>query len=282
MFSKKTIVIAGAIILVTLNIIVFSFHLLLRSSILEAAPRVVLVMISPIQEIISSTLNFSDNLWKHYFDLISVARQNNELKKMLAVAIQQNNSCEELRISNERLRKLVELKDQIPFHLIAAEVIAKDPSPWYQTIVINKGKSSGVVDDCPVIVSEGIVGHVLTSSSEYAKVLLIIDQNSSVDALIQRSRVRGIVEGISNDHCKLNYVLSQADVEVDDKIISSGFDGIYPKGLPIGRVLKIIGNTSGLFKDIEIAPFVDFSKLEEVMVILNPSIQKSLDDSCGS
>ena len=231
MFSKKTIVIVGAVILIALNVIVFSFHLLLKSPLVNAAPRAALFFISPIQNIIHSTFNFSENLWTHYFNLISVAKQNDELRKKLEISVQQNSYCKELEISNERLRGYLGLKDQTPFHLIAAEVIAKDPSPWYQTVTINRGESSGVVEDCPVIISQGIVGHVLTSSPESAKVLLIIDRNSSVDALVQRTRARGIVEGLNNNICKFNYVLRQLDIEVGDTIVSSGYDGIYPKGL---------------------------------------------------
>lgn len=277
MFSKKTIVVASAIFVTALIIVAFSFNLILKSSFSQKASRIVFFIISPVQEFVSSTLNFSENIWKHYFDLVSVAKQNDILKRNLDNALSQNNMCKEIEISNQRLREYVGLKRKSPFKLIAAEVIAKDPSPWYQTIIINKGESDGVVEDCPVIISEGIVGHVLTASSDYAKVLLIIDQNSSVDGLIQRTRARGIVEGIGNNQCKFNYVLHQLDIQIGDTIISSGLDGIYPKGLPIGRVTKIYKKNSGLFKNIEIETFVDFSKIEEVMVILNPMDKKLLD-----
>jgi rod shape-determining protein MreC len=133
-----------------------------------------------------------------------------------------------------------------------------------------------------VILSDGVVGYVVAVSSEYAKVLLIIDRNSSMDALIQRSRERCMVEGMNQHTLKLNYVLRQTDVEVGDKVISSGFDGIYPKGLPIGRVSKIVHETPGLFKEIEIEPFVDFTKLEEVLIILTPLEQDFSFESCDS
>ncbi len=282
MFSKKTIVVVGAMLLITLNIIVFSFNLLLKSSLGDSVTRATFFFISPVQDVIHLSLNFADELWKHYFNLISVSKENDELRKKLSMLIQYNNTCKEIEVSNEKLREYVELKKQTPYKLTAAEVISKDPSPWYQTFMINKGKSSGVVKDCPVIISEGIVGCVVASSQEYAKVLLMIDRNSSIDAVVQRTRGRGIVEGMNNNQCKLNYVLRQLDVEVGDTIVSSGFDGIYPKGIPVGRVSKIIHKNSGLFKEIEMEPFVDFSKLEEVMVILNPMNQEFSFGSCGS
>lgn len=274
--------IVGAILLITLNIIVFSFHLILKSSLGDTAARITFFFISPVQEIIASSLNFADELWKDYFYLISISKENKELRKKIATLTLQNNSYKEIEISNLRLRELVDLKNQTPLKLIAAEVIAKDPSPWYQTLIINKGKSSGVIENCPVIISEGVVGYVVASSSKYAKVLLIIDQNSSIDAIIQRTRERGIVEGVTINRCKLNYIVRQLDVEVGDTIITSGFDGIYPKGIPIGCVSKIVLKDSGLFKEIEMTPFVDFTKLEEVMVILGPMDQEFAFGSCGS
>jgi rod shape-determining protein MreC len=282
MFSKKTILIAGTIGLIALNIVVFSFHLLLTSSFGDSATRTAFFFISPVQELIHSTLNFTGDVWRHYFNLISVSRQNDELKCEVEKLTQENQFCAELEIANSRLREYVDLKDQTPLKLIAAEVIAKDPSPWYQTLILNKGRSSGIDVNCPVILSAGVVGFVVAASPEYAKVLLIIDQNSSLDALIQRTRERCMVEGMNQHILKLNYVLRQMDVEVGDTVISSGFDGIYPKGLPIGRVSKIVHETSGLFKEIELEPFVDFSKIEEVMIILNPMEQDFSFEACGS
>jgi rod shape-determining protein MreC len=282
MFSKKTIVIAGTIGLIALNIVVFSFHLILKSSLGDSATQAAFFFVSPVQAGIHSALDFTEGIWRHYFNLISVSHENDELRNTVSQLTQQNQVCAELEIANERLREYAGLKSRIPLKLIAAEVIAKDPSPWYQTLIVNKGQSSGVVEDCPVILSAGVVGHVVAVSLEYAKVLMIIDPNSSIDALIQRTRERCIVEGMNQNTLKLNYVLRQTDVELGDIIISSGFDGIYPKGLPIGRVSKIVLETPGLFKEIEMEPFMDFSKLEEVMIILNPIDKDFSFETCGS
>jgi rod shape-determining protein MreC len=282
MFSKKTIVIAGTVGLIALNVVVFSFHVLIKSSFSDSATRVVFLFVSPVQAVIHSTIDFTRSIWRHYFNLISVSQENDELRLKVAHLTQRNQDFEELKIANERFREYVGLKEQIPLKLTAGEVIAKDPSPWYQTLIVNKGQSSGVVENSPVILSAGIVGHVVAVSPEYAKILLIIDRNSSIDALIQRTRERCIVEGMNQNTLKVNYVLRQTDVEIGDTIISSGFDGIYPKGLPIGKVSKIVLETPGLFKEIEMEPFIDFSKLEEVMIILNPIDQDFSFETCGS
>ena len=270
MFSKKTMVVAGAIVLIALNVVVFSFTYIRNSSAGDAAARATLYLISPFQSAVSSIIDFTDGMWEHYFFLISVAHENDDLKKKLGFAEKKNNECREIALSNERFKKYVKLKQQSPYNLLAAEVIARDPSPWFKTLIINKGADDGVNAGLPVMVSEGIVGYVTTASSGFAKVLLIIDRNSSVDALVQRTRARGITQGSARGLCRFDYALRELDITVGDTIVSSGLDGIYPKGLRIGSVSKVIRRNSGLFQDLELTPFVDFKKLEEVMIILNP------------
>jgi len=111
---------------------------------------------------------------------------------------------------------------------------------------------------------------VVDVSSRYSKVMLIIDRNSSVDALVQRTRARGIIKGEASGHCLFKYVLRKDDVRAGDKIVASGLDGVFPKGLPVGDVKEVIRRTSGVFQEVRVVPYIDFEKLEEVLVILNP------------
>lgn len=270
MFSKKTVVSAGVIGLVILITLVISFHYLRKTSFMDAAGRAALSIVAPVQNIFTTTIGFADGIWRNYFFLVSVARENELLRKRLAEAVGQVDACREIAIANERLRKYVGLVNESPHQMVAAKVIARDPSPWYRTLVISKGSDDGISKGCPVVLPDGIVGHVLTASSRYARVLLLIDRNCSVDALVQRTRAQGVVEGAAGARCLLNYIPRQEDVQVGDTIVSSGFDGIFPKGLSIGYVSKIIRRNTGLFQDIELVPFVDFERIEEVMVIINP------------
>jgi rod shape-determining protein MreC len=278
MFSKKTMVAVGAVVLIGLYIIVFSFSYLRKSSVGDAATRTALFIASPFQAAFSSSMNFMDDIWTHYFFLIFVSRENDELRKELALAVSKNNECREIELSNDRLVAFVKLKQQSPFNLEAAHVIAKDASPWYKTIVIDKGADDNVLSGCPVIVPEGIVGYVLTASDKSSKVLLIIDRNSSADALVQRTRARGIAQGITSRLCRFDYVLRKLDIQIGDTVITSGFDGIYPKGLRIGYISKVIRRNAGLFQDVELTPYVDFTKLEEVMIVLSLPPQDHVGD----
>lgn len=270
MFSKKTIVVAVAIALVVLNGVVFSFNYIRKSSFQTAAVQTVLFFIGPLQESVTRTVRFAEDIWIHYFFLVSTARENENLRRKLALVEQQINSCHEISLANARLKQLLNFKSSTDCDMVAAEVVAMDPSPWYRTVIINKGVIDGVEKGFPVVVPEGIVGKVIGVSGNYAKVQLIIDRNSATDAMDQRTRARGILDGLSSQECSFEYALRKLDISVGDVVITSGFDGIFPKGLPIGRISKVIRRNSGIFQEIKVTPYVDFDKLEEVLVILNP------------
>ncbi|MBU2629251.1 MAG: rod shape-determining protein MreC, partial [Proteobacteria bacterium] len=186
--------------------------------------------------------------------------------KQLGKAIETQNRYQELDLENIRLKKFVNFSGQVPDTYVAAQIIARDPSPWFKTIMIDKGANDGLVKGSPVVVSEGIVGQIIKVAANYSRVLLITDRNSAVDALVQNSRVRGIVKGNNEDNCSFVYALRKDQVKEGEMIISSGLDQVFPKGLKIGRILKVTKVHSQLFQDITIETSVDFDKIEEVLV----------------
>ena len=271
MFSKKMVLIVGGIVLITVNVILLSITSKSRSTL--SAGRVGLSFVAPFQEIVSRSVRFARGVWKHYFLLVSVAQENEILKKMLNESIGNNNQWHEIELANTRLRNLLNFQKTPNNQVLAAEVIGKDPSGWFKTVIIDKGKAEGLQKGLPVVLPQGVVGQVIEVSSHYSKVMLIIDRNSAVDALVQRSRARGIIKGSSADQCRFEFVLRKHDVQIGDTVIASGLDGVYPKGLLIGRVSDLGGRKSDIFYDIAVAPFVDYETLEEVLVILGPEIK---------
>jgi rod shape-determining protein MreC len=171
---------------------------------------------------------------------------------------------------NERMRALLELDKQLRQPTVAALVVGKDPSPWFQTVMVDKGMEAGVAKGDPVINAEGIVGIVVDVSAHYAKVMLITDPNSAVDAVVQDSRARGIVKGGAAGLCAFNYVQRKHEVAVDDLVVSSGMDQVFPKGLPVGRVTSIVKQDAGIFQDVILVPTVDFERLEEILILPLP------------
>ena len=216
--------------------------------------------------IVATTRFFSD-IWEHYFFLITVVDDNLKLQTELQQAMVMNHRLKEAALSNERLRKLFKLQQEMEEPLVAAQVVGKDPSPWFQSVLLDKGRDDGVEEGQPVINPEGIVGIVVEATSHFAKVMLITDPNSAVDAIIQKSRARGIIEGGASGFCVLNFVLRKHEVAEGDAVVSSGMDGVFPKGLPIGKVAAIVKREAGIFQEVSVIPYVDFERLEEVLVV---------------
>jgi len=272
----------GMIIMIVANIVLLSMTSRYPS---YEYGRLSVFIVAPFQDAVSNSIKFLESIWNHYFNLVSVAEENKILQKELGHARKRNNFCYETELSNIRLRYLLKFKKNLTDQVVAAEVIGKDPSAWFQTIIIDKGKVDGLIKGLAVVVPEGIAGQVTDVSGHYAKVLLIIDGNSAVDALVQRTRARGVVQGSHAGLCLLKYVLWKEDVVPQDIVITSGLDGVFPKGLRVGSVSKIIKQNSGIFQEVAVKPYVDFEKLEEVLVILNntnPAVTKMDVDGYSS
>jgi len=269
MFPKKALMIVGVIILIAGNIVLLAISSR-RSDQSMGLGAVGITLAAPFQKIGTYSVRFVKDIWSHYFFLVSVAKENSRLQKSLGLEIEKNNRCNEVALSNVRLRNLLKFKKTLTQEVVAAEVVGKDPSSWFKTLVIDKGRNEGVHKGLPVVVPEGIVGLVTDASQHFAKVLLIIDQNSAVDAVVQETRARGLIKGQSPDQCLFNYVLRKHTIKVGDTVVSSGLDGVYPKGLRVGSVADVVRRNSGIFQEVTVKPFVDFEKLEEVLVILNP------------
>ena len=265
------VLIVGVIILITVNVILLSFSSKSQSTF--GLGRVGLSLVSPFQELVTRSIRFARDIWERYFFLVAVAHENENLKKSLNQFIGKSNQWHEIELANSRLRGLLNFQKAPTNPVVAAEVIGKDPSGWFKTIIIDKGKSDGLHKGLPVVLPIGIVGQVIEAAGHYSKVMLLIDRNSAVDALAQRSRARGIIKGESADQCRFEFVLRKHDVQIGDTVIASGLDGVYPKGLRIGRVSDINQRNSDIFYEITVAPFVDYEKLEEVLVILPPQSQ---------
>lgn len=231
------------------------------------AEQVIVEITAPFQKLIKRTINFTKDFWLNYFSLIDVRHENSSLKQEINSFRRENSRYKELLATHERLRKLLQFKEVIRRPVVAAQVIGLDPTGWFKSIIIDKGKRAGLKWDMPVVNASGVVGRIVSVSIDYAKVLLIIDQNSAVDCLTQQSRDRGMVKGLSTDVCKMDYMAKSSDAVVGDMVITSGLGGIFPKGLPVGKISRVKEVSGELFKEIKVTPSVDFSKLEEVLVI---------------
>jgi len=215
--------------------------------------------------------------WGGYVALREVQEENARLQQQLQtlqVRLQEQRAMAERAQS---LRQLLELRERAGLDTVAAEVIAGPASPDFRTVTIDRGSREGLAADMAVISPAGVVGRVIQPSTRAAIVQLLVDRNAAVGALIERSRVQGIVLGVGSETLQLEYVSDTADVQAGDLVVTSGIDGIYPKGFVIGTVERIEGGPSG-FQVIAVRPAVDFTRLEEVLVVVTPPPGRALTD----
>lgn len=234
---------------------------------MDLLQRMVSESILPLFKSLSSITTYTDDMIKGYLLLRQVHNENESLREEITSLDQKLIDYQEAYIENLRLRRLLDFRSTIQTETVAAQVVLHDLTGWFQTLMIDKGFREGIAPDMAVVNDEGVVGRVLDVSDRYARVLLITDVGSSIDAIIQRNRVRGIVGGKDANTCVLKYVRGNLDVQVGDLVVSSGKDGVFPKGLRLGTVQGVFKDPLDLFQRIDIKPMVRLSALEEVLII---------------
>jgi rod shape-determining protein MreC len=191
-----------------------------------------------------------------------------KLKSKVDLLSKQLNDRNELYLENSRLRSLLSFKESLPYKVIAARVVGREPSNWSSTIIIDKGTSSGIKNGFVSVTFYGLVGRVVEAGATTSKIMLLNDPNLSVSAVVQRSRQEGLVCGSLGGTLLMKYLPKDSDIKVSDRIITSGLTPIYPKGLPVGSVIAINEEFSSLSSYAILKPAVDLSALEEVLVIV--------------
>ena len=223
---------------------------------------------APFHKIFLGTVSNIRNIWKNYFFLVEARQENLLLKKKISTLEIENSRYQELLLANQRLQQLLKFQAKTEEPLLAARVIGWDSSVLFKSVIIDRGEVDGLKINMPAVNSKGVVGKTVSVSPHYARLLLITDQNSAIDGLIQRSRCRGMLKGRGFSECSFDYVIKACDIQTGDVIVTSGLGGVFPKGLHLGKVKKINDSPDKLFKDVIVTSAVDFSRLEEVLIIL--------------
>lgn len=227
-----------------------------------------LEVMHPLQLGMTSVSRGAERIWDEYIALWSLREQNVELRRRIADLEGLPRRVLELDLANRRLGKLLDLKSDWVDGTIAARVVGRSPSAVVRTVVLDKGETNGVKKGMAVLAPTGVVGQVVAVSAHAARVMLVSDPNSGIDAIVQRSRVQGIVSGAPTENgCILKYVQRGSDVAIGDAVITSGLDGIFPKGQPVGMVSHVEARESLMFQGVEVKLSADLAKLEEVLVV---------------
>jgi rod shape-determining protein MreC len=273
---RRTGVLFGAAMLA--QIILVSAQVQSRSGV-RILSLVTFEMFSRIERAAFGAFSGTRGMWQNYFALRGVRAENEALRRQLAdlgVRLQEERA---LAARSQRLQELMDLKSHATYATLAAEVIAGNPNPGMRTVTIDRGSADGVQADMAVVAPSGVVGRIVgTPARHAARVQLLIDRNAAAGALTERTRAGGMIVGTDTQPAlRMELVSSLADVKEGDAIVASGVDGIYPKGFVIGTVERS-ERGGGLYRTVTVKPAVDFSSLEEVLVVLVPPRPATRDE----
>jgi rod shape-determining protein MreC len=270
-FLRKYRAFLLSVIMVLAALVLYSENLREDEERTNLFEKIVLQITAPLQTGVAAVCESFSDWWGHYVWLVDAESENVRLLAENRQLTAELSQLKEVRLTNERLRKLLVFREQQALKALPAQVIAEDATSWFRTVMIDKGNADGVQEGMPVVVAEGVAGRVIRVVAHQSRVLLITDASSAVAALVQRTRSRGICRG-TGDGLNFDFALREKDIEVGDLVITSGNGGVFPKGLPVGRVVRVEREEYGLFQAIEVAPTVDFSRLEEVLVLLEDQL----------
>ncbi len=237
--------------------------------------------ITPLERGLIWGQTYSGNLWHNYFYLRGVRAENRQLKEQIDQL-----RLEQVRLNQDaeqahRLQALLSFKERYISKTVAAQVIGSSGSDQSRSVYIDKGISDGIEQDMAVLTADGVVGKVLTVFPSTSLVLLINDQSSGVGAILEKSRLQGVLRGTPNGEVMLERVMSDEQVAPGETLLTSGGDQIFPKGLPLGRVAKVAGTDSGLFLNVKVKPAANLGRLEEVLVVLAKQEHQATAEGTG-
>lgn len=254
------------LILFLCALLLYSYNLRTKSD-TNLFERSILLLTEPLSHGVTATTQGAISLWHDYLNLVGIKQENDilrqELKQLERIQIHNN----ELAAENARLKELLEFRESVDDQAIPAQVISADAMNWFRTITINKGTASGISENMPVMAASGVVGRTIKCAPNSSRVLLITDASSAVAALIQGSRTRTVARGTGSG-ISCEYAARLDKTTVGDHLVTSGNGGVFPKGIPIGTITIVQTPEYGLFQTIKAEPAVDFSRLEEVLIIV--------------
>ena len=231
--------------------------------------QAILFTVSPFIKLTAVTVSGINHVWQNYVGLRGLRQENLRLQREAASLQRRIDQLEEQVLETQRLQGLLAMREAWRAEFVAARVVGKDATNWFKTILIDRGSRAGMRRNLPVVAPDGLVGRIVEVTPSTAKVQLITDPVSAAGALMQRTRVTGIVVGNLGAGLRVRYLPLLADVVVGDEVVTSGMGGIFPKGIPVGRVTAVERTSGALFQEAVLQPKVDLGRLEEVVVLMN-------------
>jgi len=250
----------------------------------NALDRTVLTISAPVQMVAATTARWFSGVWQDYVYLVDVKTENDRIRAENARLAEENRRLKPEALENRRLRSLLQLRERIGGELIGAQVVGRDVSHFFRVtrVRLDRGERDRVRPGMPVITSEGLVGQIRRVwDGRYSDVLLTVDRTSAIDVVIQRTGARGMLRGSGEDDrylAHIQYLRREDDIRVGDLVHTSGLGQRFPASILVGRVTRIVRREFGLYQEAEITPAVNFSSLDEVLILTEGSRERSLSD----
>src|ERR1051326_8580096 len=228
--------------------------------------RTVMMVFSPVPKLVNWIGGTGSDMYHGYLDMRRSVAENVALHHKVADLTAENLKLRQTDSDLRRLRALLGYSEQFQLQTTMAEAIMLDTSGRFKSMVLDRGSATGIGVNDAVVNANGLIGRVVLTTNDMAKVQLVIDSNCSVGVLLERTRRQGVLRGDGTRNAQLYDIPSLADVQPGDQVLTAGIDGIYPKGIPVGTVVTAEKGPE-LFKNILVKPSVDFGSIEEVIVI---------------
>ncbi|NPA25158.1 MAG: rod shape-determining protein MreC [Deltaproteobacteria bacterium] len=271
-FSRRLPWLACVALIFTFLTLCLSFGLQNGGTLVSIAERAALTMTYPVQKGIDLVFSTGEDFFNRYINLVDAQQKNQQLKQEVAKLRYRLDQLEEIRQENLRLHQLLNFKEQFDIldRGIAAHVIGRQTDSLSRILIVDCGTRYGLRVNNPVFTPGGVIGRVIACGPNSAKVLLLTDQNSACDVIIQRNRIRGTLQGTGNALCRLAYLQRTVNVKVGDRLITSGLDNIFPKGITVGTVVSTTRDHNGLSQLIKVKPEFDLDTIEDVYILPSP------------
>ncbi len=237
---------------------------------------IVFEIAAPMQDLLAAPVDAGKHLWEDYVVLLEVREENLRLQERVVALEEENLQYREALVASGHLQQIVAMRHRFEMPMLPSDVVGLDVMPWFRAVLVDRGVSHGVRAGNPVITAEGVVGLVTATSKNAAKTMLLLDRQSAIDGIVQRSRARGIARGRGTDQLAFEFVVRGGDVRVGDVVITSGLGGVFPKGLRIGEIVEISDSAGQLLQTATLQPSVDFGRLEQVFVMLRRGLTMDL------
>jgi len=275
---RRAVILTAALLL---SFLLMTLQVRHESAVVTFTRQVVLFTVSPFIKVTAALVHGTRSVWRNYVDLRGLREENTRLLGEVATLRRRIDQLEEQTLETQRLQRLLAMRQSSQTEFLTARVVGKDATNWFKTILLDRGSREGVRRNQPVLAPDGLVGRVLEVTPTSAKIQLLTDPVSAVGGLVQRTRVTGIVSGNLGAGTRVRYLPLLADVVVGDEVVTSGMGGVFPKGIPVGRITAVERRSGALFQEATLQPIVDLGRLEEVMILTGPEAGTSPGTGTG-